>query len=420
MFETATPSTAYEDEWGRRRWRRRRRWQDDDDETMQEFESDRYESGAGPAELADREDEYEDEGDGEFEDEGEGEDEDQFFQALIPLAAKVLPSLLGALGGKEAELEDGEAGQAGQAEEELLGKLLGGLFGRETELAEAPLTPAQEAGFAGRLLEVGDHRELEQLVGKIVDAVGNTVQGVRNAARTPQGRALVQAATPVLEAAVPQAEGPPAEAVFELEAAGMGQEQQAYEAARQGVRLAAAAAQHVANAAPEHPAEVVGEFGLLNAARRFAPRLFRAALPRLSPFVRRGYGHRYGWRGGYRGARYRRPYYRPPYRGWRGPGWGYRSYGYAPTGYVPTEPPPPEQPPEPPPSRPGYRWVQVPDVPEPTPPPPPPPAEPPAPPGSATPPTGSEWEYGYGAPQGADGQSGRWERRRGKIVVLGA
>jgi hypothetical protein len=463
MFETARPTDEYpQGEWGRRRrWRRRRRWDDDDDN---EFAA----GAAGGSEFEWESDEFSDEGEGQYqgegegqyqgedegqyqgEDEGEGEDEDQFFP-LIGMVAKALPSILGALTSREGEFEnyeDSEDSEDSEAEEQFLGKLLGGLFGREAEYDEAPLTPAQEAEFAGRLLEVSDERELRQLIGRIVNTVGSAVQGVRGAARSPQGRALINAVTPVLQAAVPDAGGPPPQAVFEMQAPGMGQEQELYEAARQGVRLTAAAARNVASAPPDQEAEIVGRMGLVRAAQRHARPLFRHTLRGASPILRRGFGSgRFGFRRGYRpgyrfgyrsGYRYGRPY-RRYYGGYRGPRYygGYRGYGYpvgvpepAPVGYP--EPAAAEPPPGLPPVRPGYRWIQVPDVPDAQ-----PPAEPPQPGPEAPPPPGpqpaqSEWEsgewettggYGYEAPNGngsSDGQGGRWVRRRGKIVLLGA
>jgi hypothetical protein len=391
-----------------------------------------------------------------YQGEQETENEDQFFQALIPLAAKVLPSLLGAFR-KEAEYEsdryetdeyedtegrdyegrdyesrDYEGGdhEDTQAEEEILGKLLRGVFGAEAETDEAVLSPAQEADFAGRMMEVSDERELRSLVGKIVNAVGGAVQGVRAAARSPQGRAVIDAVTPVLQAA--DSEAP----LFELESPGMSEEQAAYEAARQSVRLIESAARHAAAADPDRPAGVVGELSVLGAARRFAPGLFGTAARVLrrtfgGRFGRRFYGGRYGGRFygrrgyGY-GYGYRRPYRR--FYGWRGRpryyGYGYPGaygYGYPVQGPEPGPlggPPPEPVPDQPPAPRPGYRWIQVPiDAAPPEPPAPGP--EPPPPPGQ---PAQSEWETDEweAGGNGHAADAGRWVRRRGRIVLLDA
>ncbi|WP_446220320.1 hypothetical protein [Micromonospora sp. IBHARD004] len=442
-----------EDEMGRRRWwRRRRRWAPDDDEFAQ-----------GGAEF---EDEYENE----YEDAGEEQ-----FLPIVAAGLKLLPAILGSLGGgKEAEYEEGEEGED---EERFIGNLLKRFLGEAEYEEEVPLSPAQEAELAGRLLEVSDEDELKQVLGKIVNVVGSALQGVRNAASSPQGRALVEAMTPVARTVVPGTGLSPGE-VFETETSGLSQEQEVFEAARQAVRLTAAAAQNVASAPPGAPPEVVGELGIIRAASRLARPLFGRALRAVSPLVRRALGvRRYGVSRG--GSRYGRPYrrsyggYRGPrhWGGYRGPRYGgYRyPYGYPPpSGYVegppePMGPPPaafPGPSPEPPgPPQPGYRWVAVP-IGAPAPPVVPPE---PAPSGPAAPPDGpppgqpgqgewnqgewnqgewdqgewdqGEWNQGEYQPGGyaqeageapgmngsdGDGQAGRWVRRRGKIVVLGA
>ncbi|SIS00808.1 hypothetical protein [Micromonospora avicenniae] len=440
-----------EDEMGRRRWHRRRRWAPDD-----EFAQ----------------------GGAEFEDEDEDAGEEQFLP-IVAAGLKLLPAILGSLGGgKEAEYEEGEEGED---EERFIGNLLTRFLGESEYEEEVPLSPAQEAELAGRLLEVSDEDELKRVLGKIVNVVGSALQGVGNAASSPQGRALVEAMTPVARTVVPGTGLSPGE-VFETEVSGLSQEQEVFEAARQAVRLTAAAAQNVASAPPGAPPEVVGELGIIRAASRLARPLFGRALRAVSPLVRRALGvRRYGVaRGGFRyGRPYRRSYggYRSPrhWGGYRGPRYGgYRyPYGYPPpSGYVegplePMGPPPaafPGPSPEPPgPPQPGYRWVAVPIG---APAPPVVPSEPP--PGPAAPPDGpppgqpgqgewgqgewgpGEWaqgEWGHGewgqgewnqgeylpgvyaqeaedAPgmNGSDGdrQTGRWVRRRGKIVVLGA
>ena len=458
-----------EDEWGRRRrWRRRRRWTPDEDDN---------EFAPGGAEFED-----------EFEDEDEDEDEDAGEEQFLPIIAaglKLLPAILGGLGGrKEAEYEEGEEGED---EERFIGNLLKRFLGEAEYEEEVPLSPAQEAELAGRLLEVAGEDELKQVLGKIVNVVASAMQGVPNAASSPQGRALVEAMTPVARTVVPGTGLSPGE-VFETETSGMSQEQEVFESARQAVRLTAAAAQNVASAPPGVPPEVVGELGIIRAASRLARPLFGRALRALSPLARRASGiRRHGGPRG--GSRYGRPYRRSYggyhgrsyWGGYRGPRYGgYRyPYGYPPpSGYVggppePMGPPPPAfpapsaEPPGPP--QPGYRWVAVP-IGAPAPsmaPPEPAPSDQAAPPDGPPPPgqpgqgewgqgewnqgewnQGSgagewgqgEWNqgewgqggyqpgrYGQGAGEAAgingpdgDGQAGRWVRRRGKIVVLGA
>jgi hypothetical protein len=462
--ETAWNETGYpqgedgseaEDEWRRRRryGRRRRRYYPEPDDDEAAFQ-------------------------GQSEDEDEGEEQ---FLPILAAGLKLLPTVLGALGGggrREAEAEydeyeDGEYPQGESEEQFILGGLLKKFLGEAPDgEGGAVLSPQQEAEMAGQLLEVDSEEELGRVLGGIVNAVGRAVQGVANAARTPQGQAVIDAVAPVVRAAMPGG-GEPGE-IFETETGGMSQEQEVFETARQAVRLIASTAHHAAMAPPGAPAELVGELGLIRAAGRLArPFLGRAVRgifrPRIG--IRVGFGRpgfRVGFRGGFRpgfrgGLRYGRPYrYRGrPYWGYRGP--RYRGYGYAGPGYVEGPPPPAEPtgpPPPPEPPQPGYRWVAVPigaPVPMVTPPEPAPAdaapgaADAPPPPGPAQ----GEWnEAPYGeAPYGEapDGEApygeasygefqpgpgpgeweapmrngngdsgGRWVRRHGKIELLGA
>ena len=336
------------------------------------------------------------------------------------------------------------------------------------------LSPQQEAEMAGQLLEVNSEEELGRVLGGIVNAVGRAVQGVQNAARTPQGRAVIDAVAPVVQAAMPGG-GDPGE-IFETETGGMSQEQEIFETARQAVRLAASTAQHVAMAPPGAPAELVGELGLIRAAGRFArPFLGRAVRgifgrPRIG--FRVGFGRpgfRVGFRGGYRPGlprwvRVRSPL-PPALRLPRTPAGVTGDRGTAATAMpvratwkVRRRPSPPDRRrPEPP--QPGFRWVAVPiGAPAPTAAPPEPAAADGAAPAAAGPPpdappppgpTQSEWyeaqygeapygetQYGetpYGEFQPGYGQGeweapmqnghdggGRWVRRNGKIILLDA
>jgi hypothetical protein len=418
-------------------------------ETEYPGEAEYGEFGPGEAEYGEGEGEY---GEGE----GEGEGEEERFLPLIPIVGKVLGGLLGGLL-KEGEYEgqygegeygegeygEGEAGEAeaGEAEEEILGRILSTVLGREAAFQEAPLSPEQEEEFASRLMEVSSEDELGRVLGGIVNTVGRAVQGVGSAVSSPQGRALVHAVAPLAQAALTGGG-----ALLEAEAGELGHEHGQYEAARRVVQLTSSAARDVATApAGAHP-QLVGEFSLFRAARHFARPFFSRGLRAFSPYARRYHGR------GYWG--YRRPHWGARY----GPRWGHRGYGY-PWAYAPP-PPPPFEPPM--------------AEPEPPPPPPPPPAMPPAPAGDAQPqPPGSgtsgggaqqgEWgRYrggsrgsrrgwrghrgyggrgyrgyrGYGGGGGGGGgdegdddnedgfgaasMSGRWIRRDGKIVVLGA
>jgi hypothetical protein len=370
-----------------------------------------YGQGEYPGEA-----EYYGQGEEEYPGSGEGEEE-QFLPALIPVVGQVLGGLLGSLGKREAELGGyGEAeGEAGEAEEQFLHKILLGALGRETaDHHEAPLAPQQEAEFTERLLEASDEAELARIIGGIVNTVGRVVQGVRSAANSPQGRAVIDAVAPLAQAALG---GEAASPVLEGEAGEMEEESGQYEAARRVVQLASAAARDVATAPPGAPPQLVGELSVIRAARTFARPFFRSALRMVSPFARRYYGRRY--------HRFRRGYsYGYPWGARRRSGWGYGSrysprYRYGYRGYYGYQPPvvgapAPEPPPEMPPPQPGYRWVAVPIGAPPPPEPPPslppmPPPEPAGPPASPGPPP----DGAAGAPApGASNPQGEWGRRR--------
>jgi hypothetical protein len=410
-----------EGEWNRRRYWRRRRYSNDDE----------YGTGS----------------------QGQGEGEEQFLP-IIAGALKLLPTIISGIssltGGnrRESEFEEGED----ESEEHfLLGNILKQFLGETQNEGELPLHPAQESELAGRLLQVSGEDELRQVLGRIVDTIGSTQQGIRNAAGTPQGQALIEAAAPIARTVVPGA-GMQPEQLFETGQAGaIGHEQQAYEAARQAVRLTADAARNVATAPPGAPPEIVGELGLIRAASRFAPGVFRAARRAFS-VSRRAFGYRrpYGYGGGYHynrpyayrgGYRYGRPYgYRSYYGGHRGPLASYRhpSYRYpyrfpyqARYGYPlqvpaaepppdPSMPPPPPMPPMPPvpepPPQPGFRWVAVPiGAPDPVGPPPGPAGPPPEPPGPEPMPAGvPAGQAGQGEWYGGDREWGQQEWRPGQ------
>ena len=429
-------------------------------------------------------------------------EEEQFLPALgalIPIAGQLLGGLLGrvkreidseAAGYEQGEsFYEGEAGQAGEAEEQFLGRVLLNVLGKEGESYEAALSPTQESQFASQLMEASDEQELARVLGGIINSVGRAVQGVRGAVNSPQGRALIEAVTPVAQAVLAGESGP---SLVAGETGELDQEQDQFEVARSVVQLASAAARDVAAAPPGAPPQLVGELSLIRAARRFARPLFNRALRVTSPLARRYWGPRYhGFRRGYRYG------YRWPYGGrYRGYGYGpgrwsrYRPYGFPAYGYPAYPGGPaaasPEPEPPPPPSQPGFRWVMVPigaPPPESGPPPPPPPPLGPEPAAAGAPspePAPAQGEFGwrrrryrgrrgyrgyrgyrgfggyggyggdgggygegdddeefgwrrrgmrryrgYSGGDGVDGSgagspSGRWIRRRGRIIVLGA
>jgi hypothetical protein len=434
---------------------------------------------------------------------GQGEEE-QFLPALgalIPIAGQLLGGLLGgarreiseAAGyGQGENSYEGEAGDAGEAEEQFLHRILLNVLGKEAETDEAVLSPTQESQFASQLMEASDEQELARILGGIINTVGRAVQGVRGAVNSPQGRALVEAVAPVAQAVLA---GEGSTSLVAGETGELDQEQDQLEVAHRVVQLASAAAQEVATAPPSAPPQLVGELSVFRAARHVMRPLFNQGLRVISPLARRYWGRRYyAFRRGY-GYGYRWPY-RRRYLGYGYGGrrrrWRYGPYGY--TSYYggplagPPEPEPGPEPTPPPPPQPGYRWVMVPigapppAPPEPAPPPPPPPPEPepaagaPPPEPAAAPQTEFGWRRrgyrgyggwrrrgyrgwrGYGGYRGysgyggypvggddddeefgwrrrgrryrgyggyGDGQndsgspSGRWIRRRGRIILLG-
>jgi hypothetical protein len=452
MFDTGTQTAEYDEAESGRRRRRRPRWTDDDEGGYGQgqygearYGQDQY--GEAPyGETSYGQAQYQEEapyGQGPYgesrneEAEYDEEEEEERFFPLIPLAGKVLSGLLGGLLKEEEEDEAyGEEGEAGEAEEEFLGRLFQTVLGQEAEHGETAMSPAQEAEFAGHLLQVRDEEELDHFLGGLVDFVGKAVQGIRGAARSPQGRALIHAVKPLARAALPalggaigtaiapgigtqvgRTLGSAASSLFETEMSAMTPEEEEFETARRFVRYASAAAQDAACAPQGAPPQMVGEFSAFRAARRFARPLFRRALRGVSPLTRRFFGGRYGsFRRGPRSGGFRSAgsFRRFPFRGQR---FGLRPrFGF---GFPVTEPGPEPEPfpaPEPPPGppQPGFRWVAVPiGAPDPV---PGGPAEPPGEPAPA-----AQGEYGYGGNgHGGNGHSGRWVRRDGKIVVLGA
>jgi len=469
MFETGTQTAEYgQPGYGRRRWRQRCGWPGEAEGGYPgEFGEGEGPYGEGEGPYGEGEGPY-GEGEGPY-GEGEGEGEEQFLP-IIPIVGKalmsalpsLLPSLLGGLrreaeseyAGEYGSAESGQ-GEAGEAEEQFLHQILTRILGQEAESGEAALSPEQEEQFAARLLQVSNEQELEQFLGGIVNAVGRAVQGIRGAVNSPQGRAFINAITPLARAALPaiggaigsaiapgagtqigSTLGSAASSLFEAES---DQEQEQFEAARRFVQLASGAARNVAMAPVGAPPELVGELGVVHEAwHRASPVSWSNVTRRLiTPFVR-GYGGRYrgfrrgwgygrpSWRYGYGGRRYWGGRYWGPRRYWGRYGYG---YGYPPQAVEPApEPGAPAAPDQPPSPQPGYRWVAVPigaSAPPGAAP------EPPAPPPGAAPPepgAAPQSEFGYDGPgpgydrrgDGPGGPAGRWVRRGGKIIVLGA
>jgi hypothetical protein len=378
------------------------------------------------------------------------------------------------------EGEDQE--EPGEAEEQFLDRVFIRVLGREAEYEQPALSPEQEEQYAAQLMETQDEEELARIIGRIVNTVGRAVQGVRGAVNSPQGQALINAITPLARATLPpggatalleteQGELDQEEGQYETARRIVALTSDA----AQGVAAAPP------GAPPQMVGELSVIRAARNLARPLFNRALRMVSPLARRyFGRRYHGFRRGYRYGrpYRGYGGRRWGYRP------GRYWGYRHRRYSPGyrrdrgGFLPPAYPPyagpapapgPEAGAEPglPPPQPGYRWVAVPiGAPEPTsmpPEPPPPPAPEPASSGSPAsapspePAAAAQGEigfrrsrryrgyggsrgyrrYGYGGyggggsgggdgddgGDGTDGGSrpgGRWIRRGGRIIVLGA
>jgi hypothetical protein len=337
-----------------------------------------------------------------------GEAGEEGFLPLLPIVGSVLSGVLGGLFKHEVSPGGYGESEAGEAAEQFLQKISVNVLGRDAGPHRPVMSPAQEKRFAAELSEVSNEQEMEGVLGRVVNTVGQAVQGIRDAANTPQGRAVINAVKPVARAALPvigqaigsrfgvpqvgSAVGSAIGSLFEVPMGELSEEEQQFEVACRVVRLASAAAQDVAAAPPGAPPQLVGDVAVIRAARHHAPPLFRRALVELSPIARESMGeehffgvHPFGFHGGW------------GHGGWGHGGWGRGGWGHGGWGY----------------HRPWYRRFNV-------PPPPPPPEPPPPPPPEGPPGQGEFGGYGYGSDWGhmTGGPSGRWVRRAGKIIVL--
>ncbi len=308
--------------------------------------------------------------------------------------------------GGELEYEGGELEYEGGGELEYEG---GGELeyeGGELE-NESPFHEMMELELAGELLEISSEQELEQFLGGVFRkalggikrfasssagrALGGALKGLAKKALPGIGGALGNLVVPGLGGMVGSKLGSLAGNLFEFELEGLGEQEQEFEAARRFVRLAGHAAQLAARAPRGAPPKAIAQRALVTAARRQLATLSRAAGAGAGAGAgggthrRTGYGLRrpvrsiYGAprrRASYGGYRRRSPsrygYRRPSYAG----GGGY-AYGYdEPVSGVPSS----------------------------------------SVPYSDAGPMSGGGSGGGGYPA----ESGRWVRRHGKIILLGA
>jgi hypothetical protein len=290
----------------------------------------------------------------------------------------------------EGEFENEFEGEfQGEFQGEFPGGFQGGFHGEfegefETE-TEGEFGETTELELAAELLEATSEAELEQFLGKVFK---NAARGVGNFARSRAGRALggilksvAKKALPIAGAAlgsylIPGAGsalggklGSAAANLFELESEGLSEQELEFEMARRYVRLSGAAARHAARAPRSAPPRAVAQAAFVTAARRHAPGLLRGVPAGSRP--RRPGSRQVPQRGG-------APRRRPPTRFGDGPGispaFGHGGYD---TGDY------------------GIEQQQ-----------------------------GNEGSYGQdpaaGAPSNGRAAVGRWYRRGGKIIVVGA
>jgi uncharacterized protein (DUF697 family) len=209
-------------------------------------------------------------------------------------------------GGYESEW-DGEAYEAEAEGEAFVDELLDG--------ASAPgeLDDQEVDALAAQLLEITDEAELDEFIGKLISraargvsrfarsstgrALGGVLKGVARKALPIVGGAIGSFVAPGVGTALGSKLGSMASRLFEVDLETMGEQEAEFEVARRYVRLATSATNQAARAPRSASPQVVAQQAVVNAARRHAPGLARAA--GASPFKgspQRGSSH-------YRGRR---------------------------------------------------------------------------------------------------------------------
>ena len=201
---------------------------------------------------------------------------------------------------QETGSEFGEFGETGEAsetqEQQFLGDILGSVLGGEVA---SPLSEAHAFELASELLEISSEEELEQFLGGLFNKVA---KGVGGFIKSPIGRALggvlknvAKKALPVVGGALGSFVAPGigtalgtklgsmASGLFEVELEGMPQEQAEFEVARRYVNLAASAAKHAALARPRPTINprTVARAAVAKAARLYAPGVYRGMVQSL-------------------------------------------------------------------------------------------------------------------------------------------
>jgi hypothetical protein len=190
--------------------------------------------------------------------------------------------------GETSEYEFGEAETETQG---FLGGLLGSVLGGEVGEAEGPLTEVQEMELASELLEVTSEAELEQFLGGLFKrvasgvgsfmksstgrALGGVLKNIAKKALPVVGGALGSMVAPGVGTALGSKLGSMAGNLFEVELESMSEQEAEFEVARRYVRLASSAARNAALAPRTAPPRAVARAAVVAAARRHAPGLVR-------------------------------------------------------------------------------------------------------------------------------------------------
>lgn len=157
--------------------------------------------------------------------------------------------------------------------------------------AESPFNEAEEMELAAELLSIGSEAELDHFLGGLIRKAGGAIGRF---VKSPVGQSLggilkgaAKQALPMLGAAagnllLPGVGGmiggklaSSAGNLLGLELEGLSQEDQEFEAARQVVRFAGAAASQAAQAAPNAPPQQAAQSAAAAAAQQYAPGLLR-------------------------------------------------------------------------------------------------------------------------------------------------
>lgn len=182
-------------------------------------------------------------------------------------------------------------GTIGRAVAPQLPAIASNIFGALAGEAESPLSEAQEMELTAELMEISSEAELEEFLGNLFkgvakgvggiirspvgQALGGALKGVAKAALPAVGGALGSMVAPGIGTAIGGQLGSMASSLFELETAGMTQEQAQFEVARRYVRLASSAARQAAVAPRNVPPARVVRVALTQAARQHAPGILR-------------------------------------------------------------------------------------------------------------------------------------------------